>query len=88
MLHSTRATNVPSGVPFCKSFELVLHPRVPFHKPFESVSHKSQLNQFECVYLWPVITQMLKVGARVATGGEVLARGSPSDSKDEVGLET
>ena len=58
---------------FCKSFERVLHSSVPFHKYFEHpYLLANQLNSNLYVF-WPIKIQMSKVGARVATGGEVLA---------------
>ena len=69
---STRGTSVPSGVLFCKSFERVLHSSVPFHKYFEHpylLANQLNSNLYD---FWPIKIQMSKVGARVATGGEVL----------------
>ena len=70
--YSKRGTNIPSGVLFCKSFERVFHSSVAFHKYFE---HRyllaNQLNSNLYVF-WPIKIQMSKVGARVATAGEVL----------------
>ena len=84
--YSTRGTNVPSGVLFCKSFERVLHSSVPLYKYFEDpylLANQLNLNLY---IFWPIKIQMSKVGgARVATGGEVLRRRSPSGSRDEIG---
>ena len=86
MWYSTRGTSVPSGVLFCKSFERVLHSRVRFHKHFEHpYLLANQLNSDVYIF-WPIKVQMSKVGVRVATGGEVLRRSSPSGSRDEIEL--
>ena len=83
--YSMRGTSIPSGVLFCKSFERVLHSSVPFHKYFEHLYLlANQLNSNLYIF-WPIKIQMNKVGARVATGGEVLRRKSPSASRDEIG---
>ena len=69
---ATRRTSVPSGVLFCKSFERALHSSVLFHKYFEHpYLLANQLNS-NLYVSWPIEIQISKVGARVATGGEVL----------------
>ena len=84
MWYLTRGTSVPSGVLFCKSSERVLHSSVPFHKYFEHpYLLANQLNSNLYIF-WPIKIQMSKVGARVATGGEVLRRRSASGSRDEI----
>ena len=81
---STRGKSVPSGVLFFKSFERVLHLSVPFHEYFEHpYLLANQLNSNLYIF-WPIKIEMSKVGARVATGGEVLRRRSPSGSRDEI----
>ena len=82
--YSTKGTSVPSGVLFCKSFERVVHLSVPFHKYFEHpYLLANQLNSNLYVF-WPIKIEMSKVGARVATGGEVLRQRSPSGSRGEI----
>ena len=61
-----------------------LHSNGSFYKCFERPYFLANQLKSNLYIFWPTKIQMSKVGARVATGGEVLRRRGPSGSRDEI----